>query len=188
MECCPIFVLLLGKPPTKELKWIKDLMQVWLPCYDHSAWTLLGWEGMRRKQKLLIFTWDLSELSNLLSCSVGCSGEASSLPLSPASGRQNPWLLRLGRSLWSKAGRTPPKLVLFFSGEFGLGLAVIAVGRAFPSWFFWDIYSSLKSEPKCFLSKLSVGAVFSICAKGTIINKCLKNCTVQVCIKQSFTN
>lgn len=34
-----------------------------------------------------------------------------------------------------QAGRTPPKLVLFVSGEFGLGLAAIAVGRAFPSGF-----------------------------------------------------
>uniref|UniRef100_A0A8C3QF82 Programmed cell death protein 5 n=1 Tax=Cyanoderma ruficeps TaxID=181631 RepID=A0A8C3QF82_9PASS len=31
-------------------------MQVWPPCHDHTAWSLLGWEGVMRKQQQLLFS------------------------------------------------------------------------------------------------------------------------------------
>lgn len=65
---------------------------------------------------------------------IGCFGEASSLPLSSASGTQKPWLFRVGHKKILKAGRALPKLEFCLSDEFGFG-SVSAVGTCLPSQF-----------------------------------------------------
>lgn len=68
--------------------------------------------------------WDSAEGNHLMTFSdiIGCFGEASSLPLSSASGTQKPWLFRVGHKKILKAGRALPKLEFCLSDEFGFVL------------------------------------------------------------------